>query len=287
MVMKDALSGLKLLLLVFFLNACETDLINPVKNIPENKPKLVVNAYISPQDSIIAVNLTVSRPVLGKDTSFYSVMNSIPEAKVWITDLTAGSTDTLFYLGWYNGFYHFDCDTSIIKLKAGRKYRLNVITGSNLKTQAECIIPYPNTTLVIDQVDTFTQLDPYHTLFHYLRIKYHFNINRKDEIYLQPVVGVESIWGGTMYSPGKFYFEKNSDNKTFVDVQEVEIYDANMLHLILMTTDKAYYLYNNALDKLQNSIDNPFAEPVYLYSNISGGLGVFAAYNSYEITLKL
>jgi hypothetical protein len=285
--MKDLFMILRLFIMIILFNACETDLINPVKNIPENKPKLVVNSYLTTGESVINVYLTASHPILGNDTGYYSVFKSLPEAHVWITDLVSGLSDTLQYLGYYNDYYHFFCDTSIIKLRSGRTYRLNVSTATNLKTQAECTIPYPNTTLVVDQADTFFRLDPFNNQIRILRIKYHFNKDRQDEIYYQPVICVENFWGTTPYIPGKFYFEKNAVNKTFTDVQEIDITGSDVLYLYLLTTDKSYYLYNNSLDKLQNSMDNPFAEPVYLFSNISGGFGVFAAYNSYEITLKL
>ena len=55
---------------------------------------------------------------------------------------------------------------------------------------------------------------------------------------------------------------------------------AGPLMLSLLNTDKAYYLYHEALNRYQATDGNPFAEPVLLPSNIQGGgLGCFAAYN--------
>ena len=53
------------------------------------------------------------------------------------------------------------------------------------------------------------------------------------------------------------------------------------LHLSLLVVDDHYYNYHQSL--LTNSVDNPFAEPAPIYSNFEGGLGVFAAYNTFTI----
>ena len=43
------------------------------------------------------------------------------------------------------------------------------------------------------------------------------------------------------------------------------------------------YLYARSLDQYNNAIDNPFAEPVTVHSNIEGGYGVFFLSNSVEV----
>lgn len=49
------------------------------------------------------------------------------------------------------------------------------------------------------------------------------------------------------------------------------------IYLLLNTTDKSYYEYHRSLR--QARIDNPFTEPSLVYTNVKGGLGVFAGYN--------
>ena len=58
-----------------------------------------------------------------------------------------------------------------------------------------------------------------------------------------------------------------------------EIYIAN--------TDRAYYFYNTAIDKIRKANGNPFAEPVLTYTNIKNGLGVMAGYNQSRIVVKV
>jgi hypothetical protein len=54
-------------------------------------------------------------------------------------------------------------------------------------------------------------------------------------------------------------------------------YDSAFLKVYLLNTCKPYYQYHKSLENY-NDGENPFAEPTPIYSNIEGGLGVFAAY---------
>jgi len=51
---------------------------------------------------------------------------------------------------------------------------------------------------------------------------------------------------------------------------------------VLLNVDVHYYKYHKSLSS--NNEDNPFAEPTLIYTNINGGLGVFAAYNKTMVT---
>jgi hypothetical protein len=73
----------------------------------------------------------------------------------------------------------------------------------------------------------------------------------------------------------------NQQNNVAVTVTDRynEIYVAN--------TDRAYYFYNTAIDKIRKANGNPFAEPVLTYTNIKNGLGVMAGYNQSRIVIKV
>ena len=55
----------------------------------------------------------------------------------------------------------------------------------------------------------------------------------------------------------------------------------------LSITDRPYYLYHESIAKQNNAADNPFAEPVFLYTNVQGRIGIFAAYNQMEVIKKI
>ncbi len=49
------------------------------------------------------------------------------------------------------------------------------------------------------------------------------------------------------------------------------------VYLQLLHTDENYYLYHRSLQQTRR--DNPFSEPALVYTNVDGGLGIFAGYS--------
>ncbi len=62
----------------------------------------------------------------------------------------------------------------------------------------------------------------------------------------------------------------------------------NSLSVILRTTTEEYYNYNYTRDLQALVENNPFAQPVQVFDNIEGGLGVFAGYSQMkkDVTFK-
>ena len=59
------------------------------------------------------------------------------------------------------------------------------------------------------------------------------------------------------------------------------------LFLELRSVTEEYYRYFAGLSRQKQSSDSPFSEPVIIYDNIDGGLGIFAGYNSSVDSLYL
>jgi hypothetical protein len=53
--------------------------------------------------------------------------------------------------------------------------------------------------------------------------------------------------------------------------------DSAFLRIYLLSTDKPYYDFHRSAENISLG-DGPFTEPTLLYSNVSGGLGIFASY---------
>lgn len=67
-----------------------------------------------------------------------------------------------------------------------------------------------------------------------------------------------------------------------------DTFNIHTLYAVLRTTTEDYYNYNYTRD-LQASVENnPFAQPVQVFDNVEGGLGVFAGYSQTEkeVTIK-
>ena len=54
--------------------------------------------------------------------------------------------------------------------------------------------------------------------------------------------------------------------------------NSDIVYINLCTTDVNYYNYHRSIFNFEEG--NPFTEPTPVYSNISGGVGIFAAYIS-------
>jgi hypothetical protein len=61
--------------------------------------------------------------------------------------------------------------------------------------------------------------------------------------------------------------------------------DSTLLKVFLYHIEKPYFLYHKSLNDY-NDGDNPFAEATPVYSNITGGLGIFTSYTIDSLILR-
>ncbi len=54
----------------------------------------------------------------------------------------------------------------------------------------------------------------------------------------------------------------------------------------LLHINKDYYKYIKSLNSYENAVDNPFAEPVNLYSNVKNGYGLFTTYAAAKDSIR-
>lgn len=72
------------------------------------------------------------------------------------------------------------------------------------------------------------------------------------------------------------YLNYRLNKSYYPDSDEEESKDS--IYIYLAKTDEAYYKFNTTFRNFEDIDGNPFAEPIIVYSNIKGGLGVFCAY---------
>jgi len=72
-------------------------------------------------------------------------------------------------------------------------------------------------------------------------------------------------------------FDGQNYELTFSVVNYAELKDLNLFGEIrLVNTSEAYFNYLRSFNMYQNTIGNPFATPVQVYSNVTNGMGIFA-----------
>lgn len=62
--------------------------------------------------------------------------------------------------------------------------------------------------------------------------------------------------------------------------------DQGDLRLRFMTLTKDSYLFHRSMDDYYNAVDNPFAEPVNVHSNIENGHGIFGLEAVFEVQIQ-
>jgi hypothetical protein len=270
--------------------ACIASCSKTVDNIklPEVPPKLVVYSYISPADTIIQVNVSMSVPIFNSTNN--NSDNIVKDATVTMWD-DFGSSITIPYDPLTKTY---NISSSALPIIAGRTYHLKVVSGDKT-AESGCTVPSePNTSLQFVSMDS--TLDENNQKIITLKVKFTDTPGQPDYYRVYPMVyGVQYFMGLTDTITNKIYFDfgnelvsdKDHDGltynytATYYYMTEVPIY----FKVFLFHTDKDYYELHKSIYNYQG--DNPFSEPTLIYSNMSGGYGVFAAFNPYSIKVYI
>lgn len=278
-----------LIICTLFFSSCEKE---ANINIPDSTPKLVLYSIISPSDTVLYANIDVTRNLY---TNYWnSKRHSFESLKVSFLD-----GDSAFQ------FTQFDTIGLQFKLKRkvypGREYKITASCNGFENITATCKVPaYKQIEISVDTVNgpegisymrihlrdfsdelSYYLVSAYQTEFHSYGTDSTTDECRLwnyDEILKYP------------FSKSQFYQDDYPSGKLFTTEFSYNYY--NLVALaglditgVVLETDKNYYLYYESLKKYKRPA-NPFVEFSQVYSNVSGGYGVFACYNRYEKRLK-
>jgi Domain of unknown function (DUF4249) len=266
-------------LLVAILNSCEKE-ITSVKPVEQ---KIVVTSFISPTDSPIKVHLSLSNPLYSSPNGEGALM--MKDAQVLIYE---GNIQK--QLIWNSQNKDFELDQSQFPILAGKTYNLQVKTANGKEVSAQTTVPYP----VINPVFEFLgfkqsskgtkevfkfQLSDDGSQVNYYR--FFVQIERTGQSQMGTVKYYDNLYlsddkefnGNVLEKTLEYKFYSNTDPSTFT----------NKYTGYLINCSEEYYKFHKI-----KIIDSDFTEgdPVPVYSNIKGGLGVFAGYNSTAIEKK-
>ena len=273
---KIIFSNALLLVLSVVVASCVEE-VNP-KGLVNTGRKVVINSLISPQDSIISVEVSLSRPVLGI-TNFGA--DFITDAEVNISDGTSSHV-----IPFDDATVKYNLETDIFPIQAGKQYFLEVKTGGNTY-KASCQVPETPAT---DIRTTISEIrDGFRLRVFWKDQEGEENYYRVSGAYKDDVDRDRNFYLGLDFAEEGFKKDDGRDGEVisadtdislnyFINGQKVLI---DSLEIQLLTTDKNYYEYQKVLVDIDQN-ENPFAEPVRLISNIEGedALGIFAAYQS-------
>lgn len=265
-------------MLLFALTACEKD---ATVKLPKVESKLVIMSFISPQDALVKVSVTLTQPLY--NTVAQNHYEQVKDAEVVIS--SALGSQTLTFNPTLN---YFVADSSDLKIREGYTYKLSVSTADGKKITSSTIIP-PQTQNVnyVLKADSFEQslqitwadfpstTDYYRLLVRY--DSYFLYEGNKDTITFSDTIKFSTM-------DGEFIEDLVNPGGTLTKNLYVVIGNGNpdTVYPILKHVSKEYYDYHQKLYKTQNS-NGPFSEPVPMYTNITNGLGIFAGFNQYKI----
>lgn len=301
--MKKIFLYIPLIIGQFFLLSCES-LVKEIDPsfLPETDSKLVVACFISPQDTVLAAKVTETKLLIGTTGD---IRDDITNATVSLSD---GSKSIQLIYSAKFGYYR--ALPAALPILEGKTYTITVSTPDGRKVNASTTVPAntPIKEIKIDSttVNDFQRGNSIKNTEYDVKViwqdkageaNYYRAISAYDIVYQISESKTNKKLSDTLISTLvdlRTIDDKNTDgqllslNRTFVPSMNIgsiqnnrEVSDkrVNKIKVGLFQTDIHYYNYHTSLRR-QRENNNPFAEPVLLYTNINGGFGCFGAYNA-------
>jgi hypothetical protein len=291
----------------FLLISCEDFFLSEANNvdIPGSEPQLVVNSFLSPQDSVIKVYLQWSDPYIDNSVGSLPAINTFD---VYIANEN-GNEVKLEYITDV-----FSLPVSQFPVLPNENYKLRVVGENGFEASSNCFVPgftandpeiapliqttdeWGNSFIMIDwqfQAQNTGTEKFYRTGAMIKSYEFFRNDNNQIEsegpyyqdIYLEKGFPLFSDKEGSVYSfrtERWNYFYNFDDPFTGQPINPEELYfwRVDSIFVYLIESDFPYYRYHKSVDDYFNyGDDNPFAESVIIYNNISNGLGTFGGFN--------
>lgn len=265
------------------------------KEVPSNFPpvenQLIIQSFIAPQDDSIEVRLDYSKNYFGAGNKRDLLIKNIPSAIVSI-----GEGSVIKKLKWSNRNRCFTISKLEMPLFENKTYKLTIQTTEGLMAEAQTKIP----TAIADAElikSSGAVKNNYVKDKLSLSIKDEKGINNYYEFRLYTAFEYSgTISSNEYYKVGSQLVNDNKDNIEKViaifNFERFVNFNGNVggngitvkssyKGFFLKCTEE-YYKYLESVELSSNASGNPFSEPVSVYTNIKGGLGIFAAYQIVE-----
>jgi hypothetical protein len=288
--MKSVYIPLSFILLSF--SSCKKDA--SYTDLPEFREKIVINAFLSPDQTENKIYVSLSKPRFGE-------LTVIEPAKKFSLFLYENSKEVQLDTTCENQFLNSGLMFHIrnFSFKEGQTYHLKVISDHGIEADATCNIPVRrNFNISVDTTFRNTT-DDYGRRLSILSARISITDFPGEANYYRLLYILESHHPGTSYIPKPYWSSETGtgekvrndigqDGKKYIlstiefrpfDPDSHPFYepDSSFLRVYVLNTDKPYYDFHMSLNNYSVG-DTPFTEPSFLYSNVEGGLGIFASY---------
>ncbi|AXT59052.1 DUF4249 domain-containing protein [Aquimarina sp. AD10] len=272
-----------LVLVSIFLQSCETSV--DASGLLNQEQLVVINGFLSPQDTTLKIRVSKSRSKASTDTS--SLL--ITDATVTITD----ETDNEVMLTYNATTSNYEAPATDLPIMPGKKYFLKVMAEGE-EYKSSCTIPLERVTRVEQEIKLETRDDFFGNREMKLTVE---DIKDVSNYYIVGAVVTGRFPGGgdtdvsVDFEFNKFVTDTNRENTVvnadgFFFLSE----DTEITKIVIRVANNEKLLYDSLRAEFFNkeNEDNPFIEPVISPTNIEGknGFGVFGGYQfvEFEIT---
>jgi hypothetical protein len=259
------------------------------------EPQLVLQSFISPGEDSIRLYMDYTKSYFGNEVKRNSLITNISKATITISGPSLTKS-----LKWSPRNRHFHLAVADMPLIENQIYTLHVTTFEGQKASAQTKIPLKiiGAELTKNVVSEKNQVQ-----------KLKINLSLKDEKGTKNYYNFRLSFSVTYTGPGFISKDERPLGQIFLD----DLDDSSLIIFHSFSDEKylsnssgtnnpnfsskavykgifikgteEYYKYLKVTELNKDSSGNPFAEPTTLYTNIQGGLGVFAAYQSEIINI--
>lgn len=262
------------LLPIFLLASCE-ELISDV-DAPVSSPKLVVNAVLIPEAPEIELYLYLSTPLYTPHQS--SDLNIVSDATVIIS-----SENQQITLPFDEASQRYRIEAGLFPVVAGKEYALLITTPAGYRAEASCTVPAdtpPAPEVTARQVteEYGSQLISYSFRFRDISGEGHYYATALLNSFVDEDGNIYPAYDPGLDRGERYSSDAHRDGEYF-NFKTSSFYEGagqkTEFMVWIAVTDRNYYLYHRSVSSFEG--EDPFSEPVPVYSNIKGGLGYFGA----------
>jgi hypothetical protein len=270
-------------------------------DIPKQESRLVLLSFISPEDTLITATVSLSTPLYEPDPSGGSIPY-VSNAQVTLSD---GATTR--QLSYNPNSERYELDPSLMPIIPGRFYILRAATPEGKYAEASCTVPAEGAPVpeLLEQDSVYD--NDAGTYKHRYRLGFNDIPGKTNYFRLGVSFSIDPFLIGPSYGTAENLLVIPEDGSALLNDQSSDgqqircrfnsnfsssgpwppnpAADSLEMHCIL--SDEPYYTFHTTYIRNYNTGDNPFAEPVLIYSNVKGGFGCFAAYRLSTKKVKL
>lgn len=276
------------------LSGCET-LVNDLdlSKLPVNEDKLVLNSYISPQDTILAVKAHYSDRIFGEfKTNLES--NDLKLATNIKVSMSEGNNKLDLLYDSRNKVY--TANIKKLPIVAGKTYQLRAEDSKGQVYTATTTVPFSSDFEILNPVIYSSKNNFGNGLYWAIPVKWSARANSFYRIGASDLVETESKLSDgsiqkTIYNSSNISWQSiylQNPEKITKPLSSQVLYYNNVLgtntkyiarYISLLVVDENYYKYHKSVQN-NNNEGNPFVEPTLLFSNIKNGYGCFGSFNT-------